>query len=709
MEQHRIGRYQVVEEIAAGSQGAVYSAFDPDSGQIVAVKVLHPSLTGNRDYLERFRREASLASSIDHPNVVKIFEVGQDGDRHFIALEFLPESLSRVIEGAGALPVERAAAFAIQIARGLAAAHALGIVHRDVKPQNVLIGPDGTAKLTDFGIARGELLPTMTATGATMGTPYYMSPEQARGERADERSDLYSLGCVLYQMLAGEVPFKGDTPLAVVRQHIEERARPVRRLRSDVPTAVERIVSRSMEKRPERRYQTARELVEALTEAVHGAAPVERDPSRQALRTPPPAPHERPVSAPVRPSRLLGFFRRTSGGILVLWGLSLLLVGLNNVSEEPVLAVLFIAGGTVTLGAGVVALRRRPLALGPLGRGRLVGLLAVAGLVLFMAGGGQSDDGQARSNLDVVDSTPVSGAVVASIPTQTATTAPVPAPTATSVPVAPTATSFPAVRTAPETSSWIVYTGRVEGTTHIFKIRPDGSGPTQITTGESHDLYPTWSPDKSRIAFMRQTTPEGEDRYGDIYVNSDGTGLRRLTRGGDYHSPDWFPSGDTIIVDGFGSGLQTVGLTGGDVRVVLNDSIADRPDWSPDGSQVAFHRPGDPGELFVMNADGSDIRSLGKGFNSDWSPDGSRILFHYEVDGDWDVLVINADGTGFANLTAGRLGDDILPDWSPDGEQIVFAFREGDSANWELGIMNAEGGPVTNITNNPGDEFLPQW
>ena len=400
----------------------------------------------------------------------------------------------------------------------------------------------------------------------------------------------------------------------------------------------------------------------------------------------------------------------TSGVMLVLWGLFLLFVGLNNVSEEPVLAVLFIAGGTVTLGAGVVALRRRPLALGPLGRGRLVGLLAVAGLVLFMAGGGQSDDGQARPNLDVFDSTPVSAAVAASIPTQTATPAPLPVPTATSVQVAPTATSFRAVRTAPETSGWIVYTGRVEGTTHIFRIRPDGSGLTQITTGESHDLYPTWSPDKSRIAFMRQTTPQGEDRYGDIYViNSDGTGLRRLTRGGDHHSPDWSPSGDTIIFDGFGSGLQTVGLAGGEVRVVLNDSIADRPDWSPDGSQVAFHRPGDPGELFVMNADGSDIRSLGKGFNPDWSPDGSRILFHYEVDGDWDVLVINADGTGFANLTAGRPGDDILPNWSPDGEQIVFAFREGDSANWELGIMDAGGGPVTNITNNPGDEFLPQW
>ena len=295
--QRSIGRYQILEEIASGAQGTVYRAFDPEGGQIIALKVLHPTLSGDRTYIERFRREASLAASINHPNVVKIFEVGQDGDRHFMALEFLPESLAGVIESVGQLRIEGAVRFGVQIADGLAAAHALGIVHRDIKLQNVLIGPDGTAKVTDFGIARAESLATMTATGVVMGTPHYMSPEQSRGERADARSDVYSLGCMVYQMLAGQVPFKGDTPLAVIRQQIDEQPPRLREVRRDLPRRLEQVVERSMAKEPSRRYQRVAEMAQALRAAVPGLA----EPARAASPRPqpaPPPPQPRPAAPP---------------------------------------------------------------------------------------------------------------------------------------------------------------------------------------------------------------------------------------------------------------------------------------------------------------------------------------------------------------------------------------------------------------------------
>ena len=287
--QQQLGRYQILEEIAAGGQGTVYRAFDPDTRQIVALKVLHPTLSGDSSYIERFRREASLAASIDHPNVVKIFEVGQDGDRHFMALEFVPESLARVIETGPQMQIATAAQFGVEVADGLSAAHALGIVHRDVKPQNVLIGADGTAKVTDFGIARAESLTTMTATGAVMGTPHYMSPEQSRGERADARSDVYSLGCMVYQMLAGQVPFKGDTPVAVLRQQIDDQPRRLRELRRDLPRRLEAVVERSMAKDADRRYQSTAEMAQALRAAVPGLAEPVQGKQREAAPAPGPA------------------------------------------------------------------------------------------------------------------------------------------------------------------------------------------------------------------------------------------------------------------------------------------------------------------------------------------------------------------------------------------------------------------------------------
>ena len=260
----RIGRYRVLEEISSSGHATVYRVRDTRSGEVLALKVLHPHLSRDSSYLERFQREARMASSLHHPNVVRIFEVGQEGDSYFIAMEYLPLSLNHLLRVQGRLPVDQAVAIAHLVCQGLEAAQREGIVHRDVKPQNILMEPEGAVKITDFGIARAQDLSTMTHTGMVMGTPQYMPPEQARGLQPDVRSDLYSLGVVLYQMLTGQLPFGGDTPWEVIRRHVEERLTPLHEAHPEIPQDVASVVERCLHKEPAERYQTPLEMTQAL-------------------------------------------------------------------------------------------------------------------------------------------------------------------------------------------------------------------------------------------------------------------------------------------------------------------------------------------------------------------------------------------------------------------------------------------------------------
>ncbi len=213
MQRQTIGGYQILDKIDSGGQGAVYKVWDPSNGQVAALKTLLPNGVANSDGIERFRRESELTAQIAHPNVIRILDNGRDGDHHFITMELLPSSVADLIRSVGQLPVARAVDICRQAALGLHAANGHGIIHRDIKPSNLLVAPDGTAKVTDFGLARASDLKTITTPNAVMGTVDYMSPEQAQGERPDTRSDIYSLGIVLFETLTGSVPLPkwGDT------------------------------------------------------------------------------------------------------------------------------------------------------------------------------------------------------------------------------------------------------------------------------------------------------------------------------------------------------------------------------------------------------------------------------------------------------------------------------------------------------------------
>ena len=265
MVSRRLKHYEIRQKIGVGGMATVYQARDTRSGAIVAVKVMHPHLAENQQYIERFRREAQTAMALDSPHVVRVLEFDHEGGVHFLVMEYVAGvTVQQLIQERGGLPIHQAVDIAAQVASGLTAAHQYGIVHRDIKPQNVMITPDGTVKLMDFGIARSSAMGTMTQTGVFMGSPHYVSPEQAEGKRVDIRSDIYSLGIVLYQMLAGIVPFSADTPWAIMRQHLEREPVPIHRLRVDVPPEVEAVANRALAKDPAKRYQSPAEIYAAL-------------------------------------------------------------------------------------------------------------------------------------------------------------------------------------------------------------------------------------------------------------------------------------------------------------------------------------------------------------------------------------------------------------------------------------------------------------
>ena len=298
MSQQRIGRYQILEEIASGGQATVHRVWDTQTGGILALKVMHPHLTRDSSYIERFRREAAIASALNHPNITRVFEIGQEGDTHFMSMEYLPLSLHYLIQSQGKLPVDRAVHIAYQICQGMQIAHEHKTFHRDIKPQNILLAPDGTPKITDFGIARAADLSTMTRTGMVMGTPHYMSPEQTDG-RADIRSDIYSMGIVLYQMLTGDLPFSAETPWEIIRLHREAKPTSLRKVVPNLPRGLDTVVARCLEKDPNRRYQTPALMAQALQQVMPSI--VTPTPQPQAI-TPPqtqqPAPQTTPPEAP---------------------------------------------------------------------------------------------------------------------------------------------------------------------------------------------------------------------------------------------------------------------------------------------------------------------------------------------------------------------------------------------------------------------------
>jgi serine/threonine-protein kinase len=297
------GRYRIQRKLGAGGMADVYLAEDQELGRRVAIKILDGRHANDAQFIERFRREAKNAAALNHPNIVSIYDRGNAEDTYYIAMEYLDgRTLKELIVGHGAAPVRVAIEYARQILSALRFAHRHGIVHRDIKPHNVLVDGEGRVKVTDFGIARAGAS-QMTETGSIVGTAQYLSPEQARGGEVDQRSDLYSLGVVLYELLTGKTPFEGDTPVEIAMKHLSATPKPPSELRKDIPPELDMVVLRALAKDPNERYQSADEMEGDLDRVARGlpVAAATVDAATQVLRRTPATPVESTAATMIAP------------------------------------------------------------------------------------------------------------------------------------------------------------------------------------------------------------------------------------------------------------------------------------------------------------------------------------------------------------------------------------------------------------------------
>jgi len=256
------GRYQIIEEIGKGGMGRIYKALDKELEEKVALKLIKPEISADEKTIQRFRNELKLARRISHMNVCRMFDLNKEGETHYITMEYVPgEDLKSSLRRIGPLSLGKALIIARQVCEGLAEAHRLGVVHRDLKPQNIMIDREGNARIMDFGIARSLEAKGITEDGLIIGTPEYMSPEQVEGKKADQRSDIYSIGVILYEMVTGHIPFEGKTPLSIASKHLTAIPIEPKIINAQIPEDLSRVIMKCLEKEKEKRYQKVEELL----------------------------------------------------------------------------------------------------------------------------------------------------------------------------------------------------------------------------------------------------------------------------------------------------------------------------------------------------------------------------------------------------------------------------------------------------------------
>ncbi len=737
----RLGPYEIVSALGAGGMGEVYKARDTRLDRMVAVKVLPGDKVADPSRKLRFIQEAKAASALNHPHIVTIHDISNDSGVDFLVMELVPGKLLEQLISAGGMSAPEALRLAIQIADALAAAHAAGIVHRDLKPANVMVSDGGQVKVLDFGLAKLTLAALseddatrttyhQTQEGAIVGTIAYMSPEQAEGKPVDARSDIFSFGSVLYEMLVGQKAFSGDSKLSTMSAILREETKPLAELKPDIPPELDKTVQRCLRKDRERRFQHMADLKIALEDVKEGLG--------AGVSSRPPVPLPKPCG--IASSDLHwggGCCRDCRCGWFV---------------DE-------------VRGAPAPALKITPFT--STGSAYYPAFSADGKLIAYSARG-------ADGNVDIYVQQIGAGSPLRLTTDPASDLSPVFSPdgryiaftrraTLILIPSLGGAERELGVGVGPDFSpdgKTIAISSRESATAPIgiFLLSVDTGQKKRLTTAPPAvaDQQPRFSPDGRTIAFDRTLSAQSAEVDS---VPVSGGGLKRVV--GDNRAIDglaWTPDGGEIVystrrlgrpqelwrVNASGGTPQPVSdsqnaifpafsrtgmrlafvrytydeniwkldLTGdkvsaGPTKLIASTWQDNAPQYSPDGTKIAFASDRSGGyEIWVSNADGSvPVQLTSQGGHAGtprWSPDGKRIAFDASVDGNANIFVIDAGGGAPRQVTATSANDDArsVPSWSSDAKWIYFASNQ--SGSYEIWRVPVNGGPQNQLTHQGG-------
>jgi Tol biopolymer transport system component/predicted Ser/Thr protein kinase len=708
-----ISHCKIIKTLGAGGMGKVYLAQDDLLNRKVAIKLLPSSLSFDKQLRARFIREAQLASALDHPNICTIHEVGESAGRHFIVMQYVEgETLKKVI-GERPMAVASLLSISLQVADALATAHSQGIIHRDIKSSNIIITPRGQAKVLDFGLAKllegniGEGESELTHTGAMLGTPSYMSPEQARGERVDARSDIFSFGVVMYEMASGRVAFKGKSQAETMNAVINDPHRPVTELNKEVPPQLSRVIDRVLAKEPKDRYQTMQEVQEQLRQVAQAAGLA----SSGVIYIPP---RRRDWTERLgRASSLIGL----AVVMLVIGGM--LLYYLNHRAGEPSLPPMRVVPFTSFPGlTGQPAFSPDGNQIAFVWNGDIYIKLIEGGTPLRLTKNpaeccnpAWSPDGHYIAFGRYSENE--SG--IFTIPALGGTERRLYSPSWQGEWDANLAWSPDGKLLAFSDRN-----SRHEPISPIWLLSVENLQKRRLTSAEPYftDHNPAFSPDGQTLAFIRSSSGNVDDIYlvpvgggQPTRLTSDKTGIGGLA---------WTADGRDIIfssVRGGGASLWRISASGGTpARLAVGGEHIFGLSISPHGNRLAYQenlininiwRIEGPNSTGGTNQPTKLISSTLIGnVGPQFSPDGKKIVFQsFWFEGS-EIWVCDSDGSNRLQLTSfGRISG--TPRWSPDGRQIAFDSRPETRS--DIFVINAEGGNPRRITTETSDDVVPSW